>query len=87
MLSQAEANKILQNGLTIMAPVGSFQNGLMKGSNMSPLEALIDYNGSYTLEGPSGYTNLTIKKNEYGTGDCDKKLLFSLGFGVSRGIS
>ncbi len=69
LLDQDEANRIMKNGLVIMADVDNFQNGLMKGSTMSPLDATIDYNPEgVTIEGPSGYTKMTIKRNDFGTG-------------------
>lgn len=78
LLDQAEANKILQNGITIIADANNFNNGLMKGSTMSPLDIIIDQEKEYTVEGPSGYTSYRIKKSEYGTGQYSTELKWKL---------
>jgi hypothetical protein len=79
LLTPEDANKILQNGIVIMADASAFQNGLMKGSTMSPLDASIDYNPKgVTIEGPSGYSSMRIKKNEFGTGNYATELTYSL---------
>jgi hypothetical protein len=78
LLDQDEANRIIQNGITVMADVGNFNNGLMRGSTMSPLDAIIDYDGQYTVEGPSGYSSYTISKNNYGTSQYSTELNWKL---------
>jgi hypothetical protein len=78
LLDQDEANRIIQNGITVMADVGNFNNGLMRGSTMSPLDAIIDYEGQYTVEGPSGNSSYTISKNNYGTSQYSTELNWKL---------
>jgi hypothetical protein len=69
LYTQTEYNDMLKNGITVIADSKLFNNDLFRSGTMSPLEAHIEYNKSYTEKSPyDKETSFTISKNNYGTG-------------------
>jgi hypothetical protein len=79
LLTQDEANQIMKNGITIMADSSNFNNGLFKGSDLTPLESTIAYNDNgYTMDSPYGNGTWNIKQNKYNTGTYSTEMKFKV---------
>jgi hypothetical protein len=73
-ITPQQEQDILQNGISIIAPSESFKNGLFQSSYVTPLEASVKYNKEKgvtirDIEDKQGFNALTIKTDEFGTGD------------------
>ena len=73
-ITPQQEQDILQNGISIIAPTESFNNGLFQSSYVTPLEASVKYHkdAGVTLrdiEDKQGFSTFTIKTDEFGTGD------------------
>ena len=62
-IEQADYDKLIQNGLTVIAPNTKFNNSL-HNSTMSPLQSHVEYNDKYTWNHPSGLGSFTIRKGD-----------------------
>jgi hypothetical protein len=74
LITPQEEADILKNGISVISNVDNFQNGLMKSSYMSPLQASIAYRKEQgvTILDPkdqTGFNTLNIKVDPYGNGD------------------
>jgi hypothetical protein len=70
LLTQAEAQAILKNGINIMTDAKSMTNSMYKASFKDPLSAYVDSKGKYSYSDPlDGRFKINISKNEFGTGD------------------
>jgi len=79
LITQEEANQIMKNGITIMANSSNFNNGLFKGSDMTPLESTVAYNpNGYTMDSPYGNGTWNIKQNKYNTGTYSTEMKFKV---------
>jgi hypothetical protein len=79
LLTQDEANQIMKNGITIIADSSNFNNGLFKGSDLTPLESTIAYNDNgYTMDSPYGNGTWNIKQNKYNTGTYSTEMKFKV---------
>ena len=56
-------NKILKNGISVIAPKEQFNNFLMKEGGITPAEAMINANGSYEYKNPGGAGSFKITKS------------------------
>jgi hypothetical protein len=68
LLTTEEAQNILKNGISIISDSKNWNNDLFKKGAMTPLESVIDYEGSYKYEDNFGNGDYTIEKNMYGNG-------------------
>jgi hypothetical protein len=73
-ITPQQEQDILQNGISIIAPSESFKNGLFQSSYVTPLEASVKYNKEKgvtirDIEDKQGFNALTIKTDEFCTGD------------------
>ena len=73
-ITPQQEQDMLQNGISIIAPSESFKNGLFQSSYVTPLEASVKYNKEKgvtirDIEDKQGFNALTIKTDEFGTGD------------------
>jgi hypothetical protein len=62
-IEQADYDKLIQNGLTVIAPNTKFNNSL-HNATMSPLQSHVEYNDKYTWNHPSGLGSFTIRKGD-----------------------
>jgi hypothetical protein len=62
-IEQTDYDKLIQNGLTVIAPNTKFNNSL-HNSTMSPLQSHVEYNDKYTWNHPSGLGSFTIRKGD-----------------------
>jgi D-ribose pyranose/furanose isomerase RbsD len=74
LITPQEEQEILKNGISVISNVNNFQNGLMKSSYMSPLQASIAYNKEKGVtivdaKDKTGYNTLNIRVDEFNTGD------------------
>jgi hypothetical protein len=74
LITPQEEADILKNGISVISNVDNFQNGLMKSSYTSPLQASIAYRKEkgVTIQDPkdqTGFNTLNIKIDPYGNGD------------------
>ena len=81
MITQAEYNEALANGITVIADSDKFNNGLFKSSQLTPLQANIEYltsnNKPYVYTSPLDENNSwKIEKNPFGTGEYTSTLQF-----------
>jgi hypothetical protein len=64
LLTLSEFNSFMKNGISVVAPVGTFDNSLVTGSSMSPFVASAKYRSSYgiplTYEDPYGQGSITL---------------------------
>jgi len=82
-ITPAQEQLILQNGISIIAPSESFKNGLFQSSYVTPLEASVKYNKEKgvtirDIEDKQGFNALTIKTDEFGTGDYRYSYTYSI---------
>lgn len=73
-ITQEEYNAAIANGITIISDSENFKNGLFKSSQLSPLQANIQYvtgnNKPYVYTSPWDDQNTwTVTKNPFGTGE------------------
>ncbi len=69
MLNSNQYNAIMKNGITVMSNSNNWTNGLFSSSYLDPVQAQVEYNGSYEYSDPYGNHTATVKKNTFGTGD------------------
>jgi hypothetical protein len=70
LLTQAEAQAIMKNGINVMTDAKSMSNSMYKASFKDPLSAYVDSKGKYSYSDPlDGRFKIDITKNEFGTGD------------------
>jgi hypothetical protein len=70
LLTQAEAQAIMKNGINVMTDAKSMSNSMYKSSFKDPLSAYVDSRGKYSYSDPlDGRFKIDITKNEFGTGD------------------
>jgi hypothetical protein len=62
-IEQTDYDKLIQNGLTVIAPNTMFNNSL-HNATMSPLQSHVEYNDKYTWNHPSGLGSFTIRKGD-----------------------
>jgi hypothetical protein len=62
LLTTDEYNAILQNGISVVSDLSNFNNTAMNTINKTPLESIVDYNGSYEEKIPGAGT-FKIEKN------------------------
>jgi D-ribose pyranose/furanose isomerase RbsD len=82
-ITPQQEQDILQNGISIIAPSESFKNGLFQSSYVTPLEASVKYNKEKgvtirDIEDKQGFNALTIKTDEFGTGDYRYSYTYSI---------
>jgi hypothetical protein len=65
LITAAERNNILKNGISIIAPRNQFDNFLMKEGNVTPMEAIVNA-GGYTYKDPGGAGQFTVKRGDGG---------------------
>lgn len=65
LITAAERNAILKNGISIVAPRNQFNNFLMKEGNVTPMEAIVNA-GGYTYKNPGGAGEFTVKRGDSG---------------------
>jgi hypothetical protein len=70
LITAAEYDKIMQNGISYITDSGSMTNSLYKQSFQSPLASYVDYYGKYSYSDPANPNyKFTISKNQLGGGD------------------
>jgi len=67
VINQTDANNMLQYGISIVQNSKNWTNQLYSKGSMTPLEAVIDYSGSYDYNDMYGNGNALIEKNIYGS--------------------
>jgi hypothetical protein len=78
IISQAQYDAIMQNGVSIVSNNNNFSNGLFQSSYMDPLQSIVDYDGIYEYRDPYGNLTGTITKNQTGTGDYNIKTSYNI---------
>lgn len=68
LLTTAEYNAILQNGISVISNTDNFNNQAMSSLTKSPIEQIVDYNGFYE-EGVPGAGTFRVEKGRPGTSD------------------
>ena len=68
LLTTAEYNAILQNGISVVSNTDNFNNQAMSSLVKSPIEQIVDYNGFYE-EGVPGAGTFRVEKGRPGTSD------------------
>jgi hypothetical protein len=72
LFTEGDYNNMLANGITVIADSKAFTSDLYKSGVMTPLQAHLEYNESYTEKSPyDPETFYSIKKNQYGNGTYD----------------
>jgi hypothetical protein len=65
LITAAERNNILKNGISIIAPRNQFDNFLMKEGDVTPMEAIVNA-GGYTYKDPGGGGQFTVNRGNGG---------------------
>jgi len=78
LISQAQYDAIMQNGVAVVSNSDNFKNGLFQSSYMDPIQAIVNYDGIYEYQDPYGNLTGTITKNQTGTGDYNIKTQYSV---------
>lgn len=65
LITAAERNNILKNGISIIAPRNQFDNFLMKEGNVTPMEAIVNA-GGYTYKDPGGAGQFSVRRGDGG---------------------
>jgi len=67
VISQEDANNMLQNGISIVQNSSNWTNQLYTKGAMTAVESVIDYGGLYQYNDMYGNGNVKIEKTEYGS--------------------
>ena len=78
IISQAQYDAIMQNGVSVVSNGENFKNGLFQSSYMDPIQSIVDYDGIYEYQDPYGNLTGTITKNQTGTGDYNIKTSYNI---------
>jgi hypothetical protein len=65
LITAAERNNILKNGISVIAPRNQFDNFLMKEGNVTPMEAIVNA-GGYTYKDPGGAGQFSVRRGDGG---------------------
>lgn len=78
IISQAQYDAIMKNGVTVVSDANNFNNGLFQSAYMDPIQAVVEYDGKYAWNDPYGNLKGEITKNQTGTGDYNIKKSYSV---------
>jgi hypothetical protein len=67
IITQTDYNNMLQNGISIVQDGSNWTNQLYTKGQLSPLESIIDYRGSYQYDDMYGNGTVVIEKALYGS--------------------